>query len=89
MTFTHFLLGASLVAHTVKNLPSVWETQVRSLGWEDPLEKEMATYSRIIAWKIPWKEDYTPWGRKESDMNERLHFTGMQHTRVYPVASLV
>ena len=40
----------------VKNLPAVQETQVRSLGWEDPLEKEMATHSRILAWRIAWTE---------------------------------
>ena len=45
---------ASLVAETVKRLPAMWETRVRSLGWEDPLEREMATYSSILAWKIPW-----------------------------------
>ena len=49
--------GASLVAQMVKNLPAVQETQVRSLGREDPLEKEMATYSSILAWKIPWTEE--------------------------------
>ena len=48
---------ASLVAQTVKCLPEVRETQVRSLGWEDPLEKEMATHSSILAWKIPWTEE--------------------------------
>ncbi|XDC50420.1 hypothetical protein R6Z07M_001602 [Ovis aries] len=48
---------ASLVAQTVKRLPAVWETWVRSLGWEDPLEKEMATHSSTLAWKIPWTED--------------------------------
>ena len=49
------------------------ETQVRSLGQEDPLEKEMATHSSILAWKIPWTDDlvgYSPWGHKESDMTE-------------------
>ena len=45
---------ASLVAQLVKNLPSMWETWVRSLGWEDPLEKEKATHSTILAWRIPW-----------------------------------
>ena len=45
---------ASLVAQTVKNLPAVQEIQVRSLGWEDHLEKEMATHSSILAWRIPW-----------------------------------
>ena len=41
----------------VKNLPAMWETWVRSLGWEDPLEKGMATHSSILAWRIPWTED--------------------------------
>ena len=45
--------GASLVAQTVKNLPTVWETSVQSLGWEDPLEKGMATHTSILAWRIP------------------------------------
>ena len=45
------------MAKTVKNLPAVQETWVRSLGWEDPLEKEMATHSSILAWKIPWTEE--------------------------------
>ena len=47
---------ASLVAQTVKSLPAVWETQVRSLGQKDPLEKAMATYSGILAWRIPRTE---------------------------------
>ena len=41
----------------VKNLPAMWETQVQSLGWEDPQEKEMATHSSILAWGIPWTEE--------------------------------
>ena len=45
---------ASLVAQMVKRLLAMWDTRVQSLGWEDPLEKEMATRSSIIAWKIPW-----------------------------------
>ena len=45
---------ASLVAQLVKNPPAVQETWVRSLGWEDPLKKEMATHSSILAWRIPW-----------------------------------
>ena len=48
---------ASLVTQWVKNLPAMQETQVRSLGREDPLEKGMATHSRILAWKIPWTEE--------------------------------
>ena len=47
------LSWASLVAQMVKNLPAMWETRVRFLGWEDPLEKEMAIYSSTLAWKIP------------------------------------
>ena len=45
---------ASLVAQLVKNSPAMWETWVRSLGWEDPLEKGKATHSSILAWRIPW-----------------------------------
>ena len=48
---------ASLVAQRLKRLPAMRETWVRSLGWEDPLEKEMATHSSILAWRIPWTED--------------------------------
>ena len=55
---------ASLVAQLVKNLPAVQDTWVRILGWEDPLEKETATHSSILAWKIPWTEGYSPWGHK-------------------------
>ena len=50
-------MGASLVAQTVKNLPAMQETWVRSLGQEDPLEKEMATHSSILAWRNPWIEE--------------------------------
>ena len=49
--------GALLVAQMVKNLPAMQETQVQSFGWEDPLEKGMATHSRILASRIPWTED--------------------------------
>ena len=48
---------ASLVAQTVKNLPAMWETRVRPLGWEDLPEKEMANHSCILAWRIPWMEE--------------------------------
>ena len=48
---------ASLVAQMVKNLPAMWETQVGSLGREDALEKEMATHSGVLAWRIPWTEE--------------------------------
>ena len=48
---------ASLVAQRVKRPPTMRETWVRSLGWEDPLEKEMATHCSVLAWRIPWTED--------------------------------
>ena len=63
------------MAQTVKRLPAMWESWVRSLGQEDPLEKEMATHSSTLAWKILWMEEPgTPWDRKESDMTEQLHW---------------
>ena len=69
---------ASLVAQMAKNLPVMRETQVRSLGWEDSLEKDMATHSNILAWTIPWMEEpggLQSVGRKDSDTTERLHFS--------------
>ena len=51
---THRQLWASLVAQLVKNPPATWETWVRPLGWEDPLEKGKASHSSILAWRIPW-----------------------------------
>ena len=54
---------ASLIAQSVKNPHAMQETLVRFLGWEDPLEKEMATHSSILVWRIPW-------GHKESDKTE-------------------
>ena len=61
----------------LKCLPAMWETWVLSLGQEDPLEKEMATHSSILAWRIPWTEELgglQSTGRKESDKIEQLHF---------------
>ena len=63
------------MSQTVKNLPAMWETHVGSLGWDNPLEKGMATHFSILAWRIPWAEGP---GRlqsvvcKESDTNEQL-----------------
>ena len=54
---TLFLIWASLVAQTIKNLPAMQEMWVRPLGWEDALEKGMATHSSIPAWRIPWTEE--------------------------------
>ena len=62
----------------VKNLPAMQETQVRSLGQEDPLEKGMETHCSILAWRIPWTKEpggYSPWGGKESNTTERLSLT--------------
>ena len=59
----------------VNNLPAVRETWVRSLGWEDPLEKGKATHSSILAWRSPWTEEpggYRPRGHKEPATTERL-----------------
>ena len=57
LNWTECLLWTFLVAQTVKHLSTMWETQVRVLGWEDPLKKEMAIHSSTIAWKIPWMEE--------------------------------
>ena len=63
-----------MVVQTIKSPPAMQETQVRSLGQEDPLKKGMAIYPSILAWRIPWTKDpgglYSPWGPKESDMTE-------------------
>ena len=60
---------ASLVAHLVKHPPAMQEIWVRSLGWEDPLEKGKAIHSSFLAWRIPWT---SPWGPKELDTTEQL-----------------
>ena len=60
----------------LKRLPAMWETWVQSLGREDPLEKEMATHSSILAWRIPWTEELgglQSTGCKESDTTKQLH----------------
>ena len=66
----------SLVAQMVKNLPTMWETWVCSLGWEDPLEEGMATHFSILSWRIPMDRGAwwacNSWGDKESDITEQL-----------------
>ena len=57
MLVSNFIFLTSLVAQRVKRMPTIQETWVQSLGWEDLLEKEMATHSSILAWKIPWTEE--------------------------------
>ena len=67
--FCNIIYEASLIAQSVKNLPAMQETQVQSLAWEGPLEKEMATYSSILAWRIHGQSSlvgYSPWSCKES-----------------------
>ena len=62
----------------VKHPPTMWETRVQFLVWEDPLEKETATHSSTLAWKIPWRETPgTVHGVTESDITEQLHFTSL------------
>ena len=66
-------LGTSLVVNSALSMQGAW---VQSLGWEDPLEKEMAIHSNTIAWKIYGQRSligYSPWGHKESDTTEQLH----------------
>ena len=69
------------MAQTVKRLPTTWEAWVQTLGQEDLLEKEMATHSSILAWKIPWTEE--PGGlqsmgsKRVSDTTEQLHFLSL------------
>ena len=65
--------GASLVAQLVKNLPAMWEIWVRSLGWEDPLEKGKATHSSILAWRIPWTVQSTGSQRVRHNVQHSLH----------------
>ena len=65
----HFKGMTSLVAQTVKHLLTMWETWVQSLGWEDLLEKEMATHSSILAWKVPWTQEP---GRLQSMGSQRV-----------------
>ena len=81
--------GASLVAQTVKNLLAMKVTWVWSLGWENPLEKGMATHFSVLAWRIPWTEEpvahvgYSPWGHKELDTTEWLTHTYIINSFAY------
>ena len=61
----------ALVAQMVKNLPAVWETRALSLGREDPLEKEIATYSSILTWRVPWTEEP---GELQSMGSQRIRY---------------
>ena len=88
------------MAQRLKHLPAMWETWGQSLGWEDPLEEEIAIHSSILAWRIPWTEELgglQSMGHKESDMTERLHFLSfflrfgrpLQSMRNFPEENLV
>ena len=74
---------ASFVTQRVKNLPAMQETQVQSLGWEDPLEKEMATHFSILTWRIPWTEE--PGGLQSTRSQKVAHdsVTNTQQTHVH------
>ena len=91
-------MWASLVAQTVKNLPAMQETRVRSLGWEDPLEKGMATHSNVLAWRIPRTEEpakLQSTGKlqsKELDITEtytHTHTHTHTHTQMYLLLSFL
>ena len=77
---------ASLVAQRLKHLPAMWETRVQSLGWEDPLEKEMATHSSTLAWRIPWTEEP---GRLQSTGSQRVgtQLSDLTFTFTFPLFS--
>ena len=78
-------LRASLVAQPIKSLPAMWKTWVRSLGWEDLLDKGKATHINIMGWRIPWT---IPWGCKELDMTDQLspiHSLTQKETKVVKV----
>ena len=73
----YYVPGASLMAQMVKNLPVMQEIQVQSLGWEDTLEKGMATHTSILAGKVLWTESlvgYSPLGHKQTQQRDFLHF---------------
>ena len=78
------LFWASLVAQSVKNLPTMQETPVQFLGWEDPLEQGKATHSSILAWRIPWA---SPWGLRSRTRLSDFHFH--THLSVYNAALIV
>ena len=84
-------IRSSLVAQRVKHLPAMWETRVQSLGWEDPLGKEMATHSSTFAWKIPQMENgrLQSMGSQGAGHTERIHFHLMQWYRVIQKWTLI
>ena len=88
---SNLVYGASLVAQTVKNLPAMQETWIRSPSWEDPLEKGMATHSSILAGESHGQRSlggYSLWGRKEWGMTDRLCNSSPQELIYYSLPSL-
>ena len=76
LKYTNHCSRASLIAQLVKSLPAMQQTQVRFMGWEDPLEEELITYSSILAWRISWTKEHSrlqSMGSQESDMTESQH----------------
>ena len=71
------------MAQTVKRVSTMQETWVRSLGWEDPLEKEMATHSSTIAWKIPWTEEPGGLHTVHGVTTEQLHFLSLSQANTF------
>ena len=80
------IVKASLVDQMVKNLPAMRETRVQSLGWEDPLKKEMATHSSILAWRIPWTKEP---GRLQSKGSQRVRQDWATNTFTFIVFPVV
>ena len=70
-------LPLSLMAQVVQNPPSIWETWVLSLGWEEPLEESMAMYFSSLAWRLPWTVGCNSWGHKELDTTEATEHANM------------
>ena len=79
------LMGASLVAQRLKQLPGMWDTRVRSLGREDPLKKEMAIHSSTLAWRIPWMEEP---GRLHSMGSQEVMWTSLKRAVVFSAPDL-
>ena len=78
------------MAQRLKHLPAMWETWGQSLGWEDPLEEEIAIHSSILAWRIPWTEELgglQSTGRKESGTTERLHVLSFFLSQIWQTSS--
>ena len=79
-SISQFIKEGFLVAQMVQNLPAMQETWVRSLGWEDPLEKEMETHSSILAWRIPWMEE--PGGLQSTGSQSWTRLSDFTHSLI-------